>query len=459
MQIRVHWGAAGCGPLWLAAWLPTFGGCVAATQAERYDALVVSVAESVVVSTSDPGAGLFPEDDSLSREALIGAVLGRNPTVESARQAWREALSRYPQAISRDDPKLSYESAPRTIGSERGYRQVVRLSQRIEWPGKQELHGALVLAEAEARSEDFQEVRLHLALTASLLFDDHYVVGRALEINRGYRGWLERSSRSAEAHYVAGRGSQQDPLWVEVELVLLEREQLVLEARRRVIAAQINGLLHRDPSASVPPPPGGLEPATAPAMARDEWSRRALRASPTIQASAIRRDGAQSSLALAQRAQWPDLAISGSYNSMWPHPEHQLMLGFSLEIPLHRGRVRAVVDEASARLARAEAEHEAHLESVRVEVHEALLGLEEALAREALTGERLLPVARQRLSAAEAGYRSGHGDFSDLVEAERRLRAFELEHEEALADTWRRRACLARAAGASLLTNEDGGPR
>jgi len=166
-----------------------------------------------------------------------------------------------------------------------------------------------------------------------------------------------------------------------------------------------------------------------------------------MQAITHRIDAARSGVALAKRAALPDFSVAGSYNSMWPQLEHQFMLGLSLNIPIQIGARRGAVDAASAALARAQALHAGQLDGVRVEVREAWVRLEEAIAQAALYRERILPAARRQVAAAEAGYQSGRDSFSDMMAAEGRLRSFEREYEQTLANTWRRRAALARATG------------
>ena len=59
---------------------------------------------------------LFDGQAYLYREGLIQAVLSRNPSIESARQAWEAAVYRYPQVIALDDPMMAYAFAPESIG-------------------------------------------------------------------------------------------------------------------------------------------------------------------------------------------------------------------------------------------------------------------------------------------------------------------------------------------------------
>jgi len=425
-------------------------GCATGAQSTRYDALSRELALA-----APPGRPAEPLADNplegqeaLNRAALIRAVLERNPSVESARQAWREALARYPQAIALDDPSLGYTMAPGSIASDEvRYGQVVQIGQRLPWPGKLALEGAVAMAEAEARREDLETTRLHLALMASLLFDDWYAVARSLEINARHVELLERFKLSAEAQYAAGRGSQQDPLQAEVELAHLEHQRIVLQTRREVVAAQINGLLHRSPDVTLPTPPASLSPPGAPTETTSQMQERALGARPELRAGDARVRGAASSVDVAERAYFPDFTVGGTYNSMWMAVEHQFMVGVSINVPLQIGRRDAAVDEAEARLMRSRSDLERRQDDVRVEVERARLRAVEAHHVLSLYESRLLSLARDQVAAAEAGFSTGRNSFLALIDAERNLRTVELEHQQALADAWSRTAELERALG------------
>ncbi len=459
MHSRKHRRAAWQRRLLLAVLLSILGECLTATQVVRYDALGESLASNLASSTADSATDPFVGVETLSREHLIAGVLRRNPTVESARQAWRGAIALHSQTTAFADPTLTYETAPGTISSEHGYGQVVRLSQRFEWPGKQTLRGAIALAEAAARNADLEQVHLHLASTTSFLFDDYYVVRRALEINREHLALVTRLRQSAEAQYAAGRGSQQDPIQADVELALLERKRLRLVARGQVIVAQLNGLLHRPPMSPLPAAPAILGVAALPSGTASEWLVRARQNRPELRSTSHRIEARRSGVALADRAYLPDFSVSGAYSSMWPQLDHQFMVGLSVNIPIQFDARRGGVDEANAALARAQSIHAKLLDIVSVEVRQTWVLLENAVALAALYRDRILPAARRQIVAAEAGYASGHNSFSDIMTAQRRLRTFEQDYAEALANTWQRRAAFARAVGTSPDLFASGGER
>lgn len=436
-------------------------GCAASAQTARYDALARELA--LVASPQRAAEPLadnpFEGHDTLDRPALIRAVLERNPSVESARQAWREALARYPQATALDDPSLGYTMAPGSIASDEvRYGQILQIGQRLPWPGKLRLQGAVALAEAEARREDLETTRLHLALMTSLLFDDWYAVARSLEVNAQHVELLGRLKLSAEAQYAAGRGSQQDPLQAEVELAHLEHQRIVLQTRRGVVAAQINGLLHRAPDATLPMPPGTLRPPGAPTETTAQLQERALGARPALRAADARMRGAQSGVDVAERAYFPDFTVGGTYNSMWMAVEHQFMFGISFNVPLQIGRRDAAVEEAEARLMRWRSQLRRLQDEVRVEVERARLRVVEAHHVVELYASRLVPTARDQVAAAESGFTTGRNSFLSLIDAVRNLRTVELELQQAFADAWSRTAELWRALGQMPDVQPGGAP-
>ncbi len=441
----------------LAAILTTallFAGCASPGLGARHRELEQSFAArapggdgSASPRASDPDP--FAAAAQLEREPLVREVLRRNPSIEAARQAWRAALERFPQATSLEDPTLGYAVAPRSFGSnavKNGQR--VDLAQRLPFPGKLRLRGEIALAEAEAAESDFEGSRLRLAEMASLLFDDYYLAARALEINAAHLDLLGELLRIATARYAAGEGSQQDPLQAELERARLLHEERGLRAERQIAAARINALLHRPPGEALRPPPGRLADPPPEPVDRAALIDRALRQRPELRAVEARVRGRESSVALARREFFPDVRLVGGWDGFWQETELRPSVGLEIDLPIQIARRRAALAEARAGLAGAASERAALEDEVRLEVETAAERLSEAQHLLRIVASQLVPAARDRVEAARAGFEAGRNDFDALIEAERSLRDAELEHEQALADLSRRHAELSRATGA-----------
>lgn len=342
---------------------------------------------------------------------------------------------------------LSYSVAPLSIVGTERFGQVVELSQQLPFPGKRGLRGDMALAEAAAMREDMEELRLRLALMASTLFDDLFIVQRSLAINEEHLRLLEQLKKSAEAQYVAGRASQQDPLQAEVELSEVLRERVMLESERERLRAELNGLLHRPPLARLPPPPDSLAMPPGDPGPGEALQEEALRQRPELEGLRARLGGGEAAVRLAQREYYPDFRVMGSYNSMWMETPHQFMAGVSINVPLDFGKRKAAVQEAEAKLARLRTEEKHLINDIRVQVEQACARVVEARRVVDLFRERILPAARDQVAAARAGFESGKNSFQVLIDAQRNLRSVELRSQIALADVQRRQAELDRAIG------------
>ena len=447
----LSWGLAGTSLLLVA--------CSAGVDARRRDALWTEYRRDTRAAESKRAdAQLFADGEALDRGALIAHVLARNPSVDAARQGLRAALAEVEASSALDDPMVTYDVAPLSVVGDAPFGQRIELRQRLPFPGKRRLAGEAALAMAEAEAAEIGAMRLELAQMTSELFDELYVVGRALAINEHHRALMLEMKKSAEVQYVAGRGSQQDPIQAEVEIAELEREALALETQRAEIVAQLNGLLHRRPDAELPPPPAKLDLAGVPTGTSEELQTMALERRPQRGAAKARIRAAQAEIAMAKRDYYPDVELMTGYDSMWDMPEHRWMVGVMVEVPLQRGKRRAAVDKAEAETSKMRFEDERLADEIRVEVARAHQKVVEAQKVVALNEKSLLPAVRARLDAARAGFASAQNDFMAVVAAEETLREAELEVEMSRAQLSQRQAALARMVGVVPGMAEGGAP-
>lgn len=420
-------------------------GCASA-RGPSYETMRAEVDRPAAPSAEDERA---LAGDVLERAAYVRAVVRRNPSIEAARSGWRAAVARVRSSGSLEDPMVTVQIAPLSIASSAaplGYG--ASISQRLPWPGKLALEESVARAEAEAAKSDFEAMRRELALAAATLYDDYFVAVRALEINAQHVALVRELKAAALAQLTSGRASAQDPLQAEVELTHIEHATVVLTAQRDVTVAQMNELLHRDPALPLPPPTNELALPNAPDAAEAKrLGDDAVTKRPEIAAARLRARAEQARRERAERESYPDVMVETSYSSMWAMPEHRWMVGLGFNLPLQRGRRAGGVEEADAARARYESEVASLSDKTRAEVVVAMKRLEEAHHVVALFGERLVPVARDQVDAARAGFVTSRNDFAAVVAAERNLRSVELDYQTARATFDRRRAELDRALG------------
>lgn len=415
----------------------------------------------------DSGEALFAGRPHLERRRLVEAVLERNPSLEVARQAYRAALARYPQATGLDDPMLGMGAAPLSFGSSRvDPAGRIDLSQRLPFPGKRRLRGEAALAEAEAVGRDLESARVELATLASKLFDDWTLAARALEIGRAHETLLGEVHRVALARYAAGEDSKSAVLKAELAHARAGVELAEIESESRVVAEQINALLHRAPDRPLPaPPPSPGHGATLAAADDDEDEDdggdaldverpvdaerldEALSARPELAAAAAREQAAEARVALAVREFLPDVTIVGAYDRLWQESPLAPFVGVQLNVPLQLGRRRAALEESRAELEATRQRRLALEDDARLAVGSATLRLAQARRTERLVRDRLLPAASEQVATAQAAYAAGSASVYDVLDALAERHELELEHETAVARIPQRRAELDRALG------------
>lgn len=443
MELR-EWLARACALP--APWILLSIGC-ATTGRGSLEALRPDVDRAAVSEAADDERVLTGA--VLDRAAYVRAVLRRNPSIESARSGWRAAVARVRQSGALEDPMVTVQVAPLSIASSTarfGYDAMV--SQRLPWPGKLGLQESVARAEAEAARSDIEATRREIALTAALLYDDYFVAVRSIEINAQHVALMRELKAAALAQFESGRGSAQDPLQAEAELTHMEHDAVVLASERDVAVAQMNELLHRDPELPLPPPAKDLALADAADIAgAKRLADKAVAKRPEIEAARLHARAERSRGERARRESYPDLTLSTSYNSMWDMPEHRWMVGLGLEVPIQLSKRAGRVEEAEAERAKYESEVASLTDRVRAEVVIALERLGEAHHVVRLFEERLLPVARDQVDAARAGFVASRNDFVAVVSAEKNLRSVRLDSQTARATVDRRRAELDRALG------------
>ena len=400
-------------------------------------------------SVAGPPGRESAASSTLERSAFVRAVLRENPSVESARQGWRAALARVRGTGGLEDPMIDLGFAPLSIGSSHsrfGYE--VGISQKLPWFGKRSFEADAAAAEAAAAKLDFEGMRRELALTAIDLYDQYYVAVKSLEINARHLELMRALRSGVASQFESGRAGAQDLLQAESEMTKLEYDTAVLSAQRDVVTAQMNELLHRDPSAPLPPPPSELPLPPAPDV-RDpkRLQDAAVSGRPDIQALHERARAQQALGERAGREAYPDVTVSTSYSSMWDMAEHRWMVGLGFPLPIQTGARSGMKEESVAMRAQYESDARRLADSARTQVYVSLKRLEESRHLLRLFDERLLPVARDRIEAARASFTASRGPFTAVMEAERGLRMVELDHQMARAEYDRRHAELERAIG------------
>lgn len=386
-------------------------------------------------------------ESPLDRSNLVEQVLAVNPSLESTRQAWGAMVAKFPQVTSWDDPMFSYSMAPGTINSKTvPYGYQMDLSQKFPFPGKLHLRGQIALAQAQSANEDYEDVKVQLAAETSQLFDDYYLIERALETNAALISLQKEMTQSADAEYSASLLTAESPLQALQELGQLEYDRIALTQDRKVIIAKINALLHRDPSTPLPHPPHTLE-AVFVRETVEALQMKALQNRPDLRAVRAQIQGARYAHSLAKREYFPDFELMGSYNTMWPTPAMFTMIGAKLNLPFQLDRRKGAVDEAKAILNSISFKHKQVVDLAFYEVTSALKRISQAQSYREILQKKIVLYSFDEVQVIGAGLESGQKSLLQLLETEKQYKKLELEVHVALAELFRQLALLDKAVG------------
>jgi outer membrane protein TolC len=412
--------------------------------------LVSFLVVGVVPTMSSVAAeeAVFETLELLTLPALVAEVELRNHHLLSSAAAVEAAQFRIAPASALADPTLSYMMLPRSIGSDIGFRQGVQISQAFPWPGKRDLHGLVAAQQRDVVREDQAITRLDVVAAAKTAFAEWHYLHRAIEINSANQELIDELIAVARARYASGRALQQDVLQAEVELALIEQQRLVLDQQLTSARTHIHSLLNQDSDASLPPPAPFEPPGPLPGLAAARTI--AVETHPELRRQEAVIATGRSRVELADQAFRPDFSAYLSYADTWEERDKRMQLGVAFNVPIGRDKRHADLDAARADVRRDQHELEGHRQTLLAAMETAYAETAESLASMQLYEERLLPLAQASLDVSFSDYRSGVGQFINVIAAQRQQLSTEQGYERTRADYWRRRAVFERTVGVPL---------
>ena len=144
----------------------------------------------------------------------------------------------------------------------------------------------------------------------------------------------------------------------------------------------------------------------------------------------------------------PDYRLGFEYRTYRDNEPDMAMFMVSVDLPLWQGKIRAGKHEADQMVAAGQSALEAKRLEAELDVQQAWFNAQTARQTVHLYQDTLIPQARNRYEASEAGYRAGNVDFMDLLESERFLLETRIMAVMAAGEAGMQAARLDRALGA-----------
>lgn len=402
-------------------------------------------------------------------DAFVESALAASPRVSEARQRYVSASARVPQVTSWPDPILRARYFIEEVETRTGPQEfAIGLTQRVPWPGRNALRGDVAAAAAAAEHARAVGTALDVVQEVKHTWYRLFQLERTTEIVRTHADLLRNLEEVVRTAYASGQAPYADLLRAQVELERHRDRLRGLEDERRPLVARWNAALHR-PRGSSAPRPETLPPPRI-QLASGELFELLETWNPELRALDLERESASAGAELAEIARRPDLTFGIEYiatdsargSNVSGSGDDPVIASLSFPLPLRSARYRAGEREARALERAVHARSDGLRDELHRRLEDALFRMRDAERRAELTGETLLPLARQALEAIETQFRSGSAGFLDLVDAERAVLDLSLSLAQARTDRAVAIAEIERLVGAPSsrpLETEAGGTR
>jgi outer membrane protein TolC len=362
------------------------------------------------------------------RAVARSQLLAAQDAAASAAQAMAAAAGQLPDPVRTAGVDNLPINGPDAWSFTQDFMTMRRIGLMQEWTRaeKRELRAARYEREADKAQAEKAAARATLLRDVALAWIDRYYADAAVAILDEQRTEAQLEIDAAEASYRAGRGAQADIFAARASrATLAERES---DARRRAAAAITMLARWIGPGADMPL--AGKPDFAAVPLSRDNLEQQ-LAHHPQLAVLAEEESLANAEARVARANRDPDWTFEVAYQQRGP--SYSNMVSFGVSVPLPWDRPARQDKEVAAKLALADQARAVREDALRAHVAEVAVALDEwqnGRERLALYADSILPLARERTSAALAAYRGGKGTLADVLGARRN----ELEMQRAALD-------------------------
>lgn len=392
-----------------------------------------------------------------SVDELVEIARSMNPEIQVMALEAEAAAAKVEGAGSLMDPKVTFlvedwrrdfpSYAPSSSSS--GTTKTFRLSQELPFWGKRDLKREIAEAGAKKAAILKRAVENDLVAKVKVAYAEYHQAHLAIDLAKNLRGRMDTLSKLAGARYGQGLGRQQEVTRASVEKAMLDTEIARMEAEKRKARAKINRLLARDLSAPLveAPNPRPIPPKEALDLAA--LTDRAQSANPELLAQEAIIDGADRSLALAEKSWYPDFEVGvGAVRREGRVDNYEAMV--SMNLPIQWGLRNSDIGEAKAMAAAARQRRKARENELGNEVQDAYFSFEAARRVEILLRENALPQAEIGFQTAAKSYELGRTEFLDVLTAEQQLWKTQIDQLKVALDQQMRLAEMEKLIGGEL---------
>ncbi len=388
---------------------------------------------AICIGSADTDVVLLPD--------LIDEAKAHNPEILAAQHRYEAAEARVTGIRYLADPMIAVEFAPSV--------RMYSITQTVPFPTKLAALSSIARTEVDEYRQLYEMTTLSIVTRVKETYAELFYANREIEAIDESIGFLKQFFNIASQHYALGHAPQTDVLRAQIELAKEENQRLTAQDRREVIKAQLNTLLNREPDTPV----GMPQPVDTIVVTYgiEELYEMTRAFHPQLAATQHMVKRAEVMKSFARQHYLPDFTFRFTQVEQdGAFTDQKYMLG--LTVPLwFFGKQTNMASEATAEAEMLRAYYDNTENSLLLAVKAAKIETDRSARTRALYEHSIIPQAYANVKSALVAYEANEIDFMTLLESERILLQFQLEHYRAQADFFKAIAELEQAVGKSIF--------
>jgi len=397
-----------------------------------------------------------PKADEL--QDLLDEASRNNPELKAARDEWKAAQKRVPQASALPDPTVGYSfMGPSFIETVNGpIDNNYEFEQMIPFPGKLVGRRHVAKAEAMAAQSRMKAVERNIIFKVSEAYYDLVTTQKTIVLVKEIKSALKEEEAALRARYEANKADQSEFVKIQMSISDTIERLFMLEQQRDTLEALLQSLLNR---------PSPVEVKTldlhlpAVNLSLQDILYQARQNRPQLKESEAMAQKSEYALNLAKLENAPDFSIGFQYsqigvgNSTSPNAGRDAwMIPVKITLPIWQNRIGSAVEEAHANLDASRQQLQQTQNFTDYEVKAAYYRFVTAQKIVSLYENAFIPQAQIMTGSDEAGYEAGPTGVVFFVSSRVNLFNIQIAYYESLANALKELAALQREAGTDLIS-------
>jgi len=389
-------------------------------------------------------------------QVFIEEAFENNPEIKAAREQWKAAQKRVPQASALPDPTAGYAymgPSPDTLNGPEMQRY--EFEQMVPFPGKLVGRRNAAKAEVTAIEAKMKAVEREVIFKVSESYYDLVTTQKSIAFIGEIKGVLKRSQAALQARYVTNKAMQSELLKTQMAIAENTQRLFDLEQKRDTLKFLLQSLLNRASPVEIETQDLHLPTVK---LVWEEVQRKAQENRPELKESAAMVKKSRHDLNLARLENAPDFSIGFEYSRIDAGDSTSLnagqdawMIPIKITLPIWQNRIGSAIEEAHANLSAAQAQLKQAENSSEYEVKAAYYRFITAQKTVLLYESTLMPQAQLMIQSDKAGYEAGQENVEDFTSSQIIYLNTKVAYYEALANALKELAALQQEVGKDLI--------